>query len=134
MDKKRDERLGSRIRRARQERGITQKCLADRVGISPQGLNMIETNKTPDPAASRVREIARVLRVRADYLLGLSEKMDAELVPALASYHGKLGTPGWYPGLLMTQTRPMAYYASMWVKEQVWGRQDHIDYQCTPQR
>jgi transcriptional regulator with XRE-family HTH domain len=62
--------------------GMTQAELARRIGISTQGMNLIETGNTPDPAASRVREIARVLRVSADFLLGLKDKMDGETVPA----------------------------------------------------
>ena len=85
MPKKSADTVGSRIRHARQSRGITQKWLAGQVGISQQGLNLIETNKTSDPASSWVREIARVLRVRSDYLLGLSETIDAERLATSAA-------------------------------------------------
>jgi len=70
------ETLGRRIRRARTHYGMTQAELARRVGISSQGLNAIETDKTPDPGASRIREIARVLRVSADFLLGLTNDIE----------------------------------------------------------
>jgi transcriptional regulator with XRE-family HTH domain len=75
------ETLGARIRRARVRYGMSQAELARRIGISTQGMNMIERGATPDPAVSRVREIARVLKVRADYLLGLTEKMDSDRLP-----------------------------------------------------
>jgi transcriptional regulator with XRE-family HTH domain len=65
--------------------GMSQAELARRVGISIQGMNLIEAGKTPDPAASRVREIARVLRVSADYLLGLKDDIEKERTPAVAA-------------------------------------------------
>jgi transcriptional regulator with XRE-family HTH domain len=82
------ETLGARIRRARTHYGMSQAELARRVGISTQGMNLIEAGKTPDPAASRVREIARVLRVSADYLLGLKDEMESMRAPATLSLAG----------------------------------------------
>lgn len=68
------ETLGERIRRARMGYGMSQAELARRIHISTQGMNLIESGKTPDPAASRVRAISKVLKVSADYLLGLTDK------------------------------------------------------------
>lgn len=82
------ETLGARIRRARTRYGMSQAELARRVGISIQGMNLIEAGKTPDPAASRVREIARVLRVSADYLLGLKDDIDKEQLPVAVAVVG----------------------------------------------
>jgi transcriptional regulator with XRE-family HTH domain len=82
------ETLGFRIRRARMYRGMTQAALARAIGMSTQSMNMIETGNTPDPGASRVRDIARVLRVSTDFLLGLTDIMGEETrstEPALAS-------------------------------------------------
>jgi len=45
-------------------------------------MNQIESGETPDPRASRVRAIADVLRVSADYLLG-RENAQGEPEPAL---------------------------------------------------
>jgi len=66
--------LGARIRRARMRYGMSQAELARRIGISTQGMNLIETGNTPDPAA-------RVLRVSADYLLGLHDNLETERKP-----------------------------------------------------
>jgi transcriptional regulator with XRE-family HTH domain len=68
--------FGSRIRAARQRYGMTQTELAKRIGISKASLNQIERGKTPDPYASRIREVARVLQVDGNYLLGLTEQID----------------------------------------------------------
>jgi transcriptional regulator with XRE-family HTH domain len=67
-----DESLGERIRKTRLRYGMSQAELARRIKISTQGMNLIEAGKTPDPASSRIAAIARVLKVSADYLLGLT--------------------------------------------------------------
>jgi len=79
------ETLGERIRKARIEYGMSQAELARRIKITTQSMNQIEMGKISDPAASRVREIARVLKVSADYLLGLKDKMESFLKPATAA-------------------------------------------------
>ena len=68
------ETLGERIRKARVRYGMSQTVLAARIGISKTAMNNIELGDTADPAASRVREIARALKVSADYLLGLTDE------------------------------------------------------------
>ena len=61
--------LGMRIRLARVRRGIRQTELARRIGISGTAMNQIELGGI-DPRASRIKAIADVLDVSADYLLG----------------------------------------------------------------
>jgi transcriptional regulator with XRE-family HTH domain len=63
--------LGKRIKIARIERGISQRELARQTGLRQSHLSLIENDKH-DPSATAVRTIARVLRVNANYLLGLS--------------------------------------------------------------
>jgi transcriptional regulator with XRE-family HTH domain len=64
------EKLGERIRRARERYGMSQAELARRIHISKNSMNMIESGKTPDPSALKVKAIADTLRVSTDYLLG----------------------------------------------------------------
>jgi transcriptional regulator with XRE-family HTH domain len=64
------EKLGERIRRARERYGMSQTELARRTHISKNSMNMIESGKTPDPSALKVKAIADTLRVSTDYLLG----------------------------------------------------------------
>ncbi len=45
------ERLGVRIRRLREERGLTQRALAQAMGISPSYVNQLESNQRPVTAA-----------------------------------------------------------------------------------
>jgi len=66
------ESIGKRIRSVRLRRGITQKWLAEKVGISKQAMYAIETGDS-DLGGSRVAAFAKALRVSSDYLLGLKE-------------------------------------------------------------
>ena len=70
--------LGARIRMARLRYGMSQAELARRIGISNTAMNQIESGKTPDPAASRIKAIADVLGVSTDYLLGRCDTDDDE--------------------------------------------------------
>jgi len=68
------ESFGTRIRYARQVYGMSQAELARRIGITPGALNQIELEKS-HVYAERIRDVARVLRMDARYLLGLSTDM-----------------------------------------------------------
>ena len=70
-----EETLGQRIRRARLGRGLRQAELARAIGLSKTSLSLIETGQVKDPRSSVVQRIARELRVRTDYLLGLSDEL-----------------------------------------------------------
>jgi len=76
------ESLGARIRRARMRYGMSQAELARRIKISLNAMNKIELGETPDPRASRIKAIADVLHVSADYLLGREDETENELLPA----------------------------------------------------
>jgi transcriptional regulator with XRE-family HTH domain len=69
--------LGDRVRKAREDYGMSAAELARRAGITRQQVYMIESNRTPDPGVLKIKAIAQTLRVSVDYLLGL--KNDARL-------------------------------------------------------
>jgi transcriptional regulator with XRE-family HTH domain len=79
--------LGDRIRKARIRYGMSQAELSRRVEISKNAMNLIETNKTTDPAASIVKAIADVLQVSTDYLLGRKDE-DSDLLPTAVAMVG----------------------------------------------
>ena len=64
-----DERLGDRVRQARERYGMPAAELARRAGISRNQLYMIETNKAPDPGVLTIMAIADVLGVTTDFLI-----------------------------------------------------------------
>jgi putative transcriptional regulator len=66
--------LGERIRIARTRCKKSQVELARDVGISKTTLSDIETGKTAAPSSAIISDIARVLDVSADFLLGLRDE------------------------------------------------------------
>ena len=72
------ETIGMRIRAARGYRRNSQVDLAKRIGLSKTALSQIETGVTEDPRSSVVLNVARVLGVNGNYLLGLSERIEPE--------------------------------------------------------
>ena len=73
--------LGQRIVAARyayKPHRISQRELAQRIGISSKSLNLIESGDTIDPRSSIVRNLSEVLGVSADWLLkGNHEEIDS---------------------------------------------------------
>ena len=78
------ETLAERIRKARQNYGMSQAELARRIKVSGNTMSKIEAGDTPDPRASRIRAIADVLRVSTDYLLGRKDDPSEQLAAATA--------------------------------------------------
>jgi transcriptional regulator with XRE-family HTH domain len=69
-------------------RGIGQAELARAIGVSANALNSIEQGNTKAPRSDIIQRIARELRVRADFLLCLTEKMESEIEPAAVAVVG----------------------------------------------
>jgi hypothetical protein len=64
-----ESRLGSRVRALRRREGLTQAALAERLGVSPSYLNLIEHGRRPLPA-KLLLELARVFRVDLEAFRG----------------------------------------------------------------
>ena len=65
--------LGERIATLREERALTQAELAEKAGISPSTLSLIESGKVPRPHVGTVRKIARALGVEPKDLRSTEE-------------------------------------------------------------
>lgn len=76
--KKRHERVlrGDRVRRRREDLGWTQLDLAYRAKLVPRQVSDFERGMV-DPSASALRRMALALAVSCDWLLGLSDRLDA---------------------------------------------------------
>lgn len=61
-------RLGYRLRRIREEKGISQEALADALGLSQSTVARIEAGKSK-LAAQHVLEICRILELRVEEFL-----------------------------------------------------------------
>lgn len=62
------QRMGERIGILRQEKGMTQSVLAEKMGITPQAISKWERGLS-FPDLSRLEELAKMLEVSVDYLL-----------------------------------------------------------------
>ncbi|WP_028559059.1 helix-turn-helix domain-containing protein [Paenibacillus pinihumi] len=69
--------LGSRIRKIRNLRGFTQKAMAEKLDMTEANFSSYERDKSAPPS-DKLNKIASILRVRPDYLLGLTEDMALE--------------------------------------------------------
>lgn len=76
------DRLGDRIRQARERYGMSQTELARRVKVSKQTIWEIESNRTPDPGVRKVQAIAKILQVSMDSLLDVAGDLLSESMPA----------------------------------------------------
>ena len=65
------EKFGSRLRKLRKEKGLTQTQLGDKVGLSKKSISYYE--KSDSPPSTHLKEIAIALNVSTDELLGLKE-------------------------------------------------------------
>jgi transcriptional regulator with XRE-family HTH domain len=61
--------IGKRIRALREERGLTQREVARRAGLTPSGVGFIEHGQTRNPSAETVVAVARALGVPVEELL-----------------------------------------------------------------
>lgn len=59
------------------EQGLSQKQLAEAIGVSQSTIAKIEVNRN-EATASTVRKLAKYFQVSADYLLGLEDEFGTE--------------------------------------------------------
>jgi transcriptional regulator with XRE-family HTH domain len=67
------ETLGQRVRRVREERGMSQREVADAVGVSQSTYSDLERGETAGKSLAMLGRIASYLSVDADFLLGTEE-------------------------------------------------------------
>jgi len=74
--------LGERIRKRRDVLEITQRQLAEALGLTPQHVSAIEQDKRA-PSLSSLAKMAEELAVTADYLVTGKESVVTGLIPAI---------------------------------------------------
>ena len=72
--------FGQRLRELRKAKEITQRELADRVGISFTYLSKIEHSAMPPPRGKTIMALAHALDADSDELFGLSKKIPSEFI------------------------------------------------------
>lgn len=76
-DPKINRELGEKIRAVRKARGYTRESLAEQIDISSRFLADIEARKV-GASLITLKRVCQTLGTSADYLLGMSEKAEAE--------------------------------------------------------
>jgi transcriptional regulator with XRE-family HTH domain len=74
--------IGKRIRKRRQILEMTQKELAEAIGVTPQHISAIEQDKR-DPSLSSLGKLAEELGVTIDYLMTGKESVITDTIPAI---------------------------------------------------
>ena len=64
--------FAERLKLLRKENGVTQKQLADSIGVTERAVRSYESGKMK-PAFDAINSLADTFRVSADYLLGRSD-------------------------------------------------------------
>ncbi len=64
--------VGHRLKQARERLGVSQKDLSDAMRVPQQHISRWENEKV-DPGSFALKQMAQILEVSADFLLGLSD-------------------------------------------------------------
>jgi transcriptional regulator with XRE-family HTH domain len=78
-------RLGEKIKRLRTQRGLTQTELASRAGVSQAIISRLEGKGRHNVNADVLKGLAKALGCTTDFLVGMHEEEDSELLAALTS-------------------------------------------------
>ena len=110
----------SRLKQLRRERGLSQRALADLLGISQQSVNKYE-NHNIEPDIELLCQIADVFDVSIDYLVGRSDDQNHQYV-SLESDGSmpviSVGEADWYATTANCQTPNDR--ASIWSSATIW--------------
>jgi len=90
--------LGARIRQIRDERGLSQRELSQRSGISPNAISLIERDEN-SPSVSTLQSLASALNVRMSFFFDQDEPLKvlhikASMRPAITSHGVKIEAMG----------------------------------------
>lgn len=69
--------LGNRLKGLRNKKGMTQKELADMLGVTDGAVGMWERGRR-EPGGDKLSQLARIFGVSVDYLLGHSDNPKAD--------------------------------------------------------
>lgn len=75
--------FGETAKRLRKERGISQRDLAEQVGIDFTYLSKIENDRMEPPSEDTIRRMAEALNTNPDELLVVADRFPSDLADAL---------------------------------------------------
>ena len=76
--------VGTRVRKLRQQRKMSQQELARLVGVNQSFISKMENGEQTNPNAETLKQLARTLGCTTDYLVGMYEDDESELLTAVA--------------------------------------------------
>lgn len=71
--------FGKKLQELRRSKGLSQRELAERVGVDFSYISKVENDRLPPPAAETIESICRELDVAPDELMGLTDKLPTDL-------------------------------------------------------
>lgn len=77
--------FGKLLKDIRREKGISQRDLADQVGVDFSYISKIENDRMPPPAADTIIKISNILGVSEEILLANSKKISTDMSNAISS-------------------------------------------------
>ena len=77
--------LGQTLRKCRKTAGVTQRSVAQSVGVDVSYVSKLENDRMPPPAADTIVKMARALNVEPDVLLTMSGKIPSSVSQMLGS-------------------------------------------------
>jgi transcriptional regulator with XRE-family HTH domain len=80
-----DQTFGQLLKNIRREKGVSQRDLADQVGIDFSYVSKIENDRMPPPAAETIVKISHILGVSPEILLANSKKISADMTSTISS-------------------------------------------------
>lgn len=105
--------LGNRIKILREELGLKQEELANKMSVSPSSIGMYETNKR-EPNNELILKLAQFFGVSTDYLLGKSDIRNPEEIRNIPHANaGGLDTNGLDEEDLLELQRQIDYIKKM---------------------
>ncbi len=70
--------MGERLKLLRIEKGLTQKQVAEIIGLTVKGYNFYELNLR-EPPIDTLKKLCKLFNVSSDYLLGLEDETGAKV-------------------------------------------------------
>lgn len=80
-----DKTFGQKLQELRRSAGLSQRGLAEQVGVDFSYISKVENDRLPPPAADTIVKICEVLDAPADELLALTGKVPTNVMEMLTS-------------------------------------------------
>lgn len=71
--------FGMKLQALRRAKGISQRELAEKVGVDFSYISKVENDRLPPPAADTIEKICKEIEVPTDELMGLTDKLPTDL-------------------------------------------------------